>query len=106
MSKLMRILVCFDLPVTTKKERREATRFRNFLLKEGHHMIQFSIYGKICAGLDSVAFQRERIKNALPPSGSVRMLVVTERQYEQFEILLGEPAPMEEYHGIQQLMLF
>ena len=34
MHKYMRILVFFDSPVKTKKERRVATQFRNFLIKD------------------------------------------------------------------------
>ena len=40
----MRMIVFFDLPVQTKTERRYATTFRNFLLKDGYHMLQFSVY--------------------------------------------------------------
>ena len=39
MNKFMRIMVFFDLPVKTKTQRREATRFRNFLLMDGYHII-------------------------------------------------------------------
>jgi CRISPR-associated protein Cas2 len=33
MNKYMRIIVFFDLPVKTKKERKVATQFRNFLME-------------------------------------------------------------------------
>ena len=62
----MRILVFFDLPVKTKKQRREATRFRNFLLNDGYHMVQFSVYARVCNGMDAVNKHRGRIKNNLP----------------------------------------
>ena len=39
MNKFMRILVFFDMPVKTAPERREATRFRKFLLNDGYHML-------------------------------------------------------------------
>ena len=38
------LIVIFDLPVTTKKERRLATKFRNDLLDEGYLMLQYSVY--------------------------------------------------------------
>ena len=41
----MRILVFFDLPTNNKKERKEASRFRNFLITDGYDMLQFSVYG-------------------------------------------------------------
>lgn len=44
MNKFMRILVFFDLPVKTKAEKREATKFRKFLINDGYHMLQYSVY--------------------------------------------------------------
>jgi CRISPR-associated endonuclease Cas2 len=51
--RLMWIFVMFDLPVGTKKEMREATRFRQFLLDQGFEMSQFSVYARFCNGKDS-----------------------------------------------------
>ena len=100
MSRLMRILVMFDLPVKTRAERRQATQFRNFLLKDGYHMVQFSVYARVCNGRDSVEAHRRRVLSALPAKGSVRMLVITEKQYGAIEILVGQPGvhdrPQEE----------
>ena len=36
------LMVLFDLPVGTKPERRDATRFRNFLKDDGYLMLQYS----------------------------------------------------------------
>ena len=77
----MRMLVFFDLPVKTKEQRRAATRFRNFLLGDGYYMVQFSVYARICCGMDSVESHRQRLHRAVPPHGSVRLLVITEKQY-------------------------
>lgn len=99
----MRILVMFDLPVKTKAQRRVATQFRNFLVKDGYHMIQFSVYARICNGTDSIEAHRNRLLLALPAQGSVRMLVVTEKQYSAIEILVGKP---ELYDKPQQFVHF
>lgn len=40
----MWILVFFDLPTETKKDIKEYTIFRKFLLDDGFTMFQFSIY--------------------------------------------------------------
>lgn len=79
----------FDLPVTTPSQRREATRFRNFLLKDGYYMLQFSVYVRICNGMDAVNMHRARLMNRVPPDGSVRLLTITEKQYESIELVLG-----------------
>lgn len=44
--RLMWIFVMFDLPVGSKKETREATKFREYLLDEGFEMSQFSVYAR------------------------------------------------------------
>ena len=106
MNRLMRILVFFDLPVKTKPQRTAATRFRNFLISDGYHMVQFSVYARICNGTDSVATHKARLYAALPPKGSVRMLVVTEKQYSNSEILLGTGTVYDEPQQTEQLMLF
>ena len=102
----MRILVFFDLPVTTVHHRREATRFRKFLLNDGYHMLQYSVYVRICNGADAVEKHRSRIKRNLPDDGAVRMLVVTEKQFESMDILLGRLTKAEQPFQCEQLTIF
>lgn len=80
--RIMWMMVMFDLPVGTKDERYRATRFRNFLLDEGFEMAQFSIYMRYCAGRERVEAHARRIEQALPPSGAVQMVTITDKQYE------------------------
>ncbi len=58
--------IAFDLPVGTKKQSREATRFREFLLDQGFGMSQFSIYARFCNGKDSYEPHLRRIERILP----------------------------------------
>ena len=99
----MRILVFFDLPVKTAMERKVATQFRKFLLNDGYHMLQYSIYARICNGTDSVEKHKNRLYNSLPANGSVRMLVITEKQYQSIEILVGELKSEEKSFTTEQL---
>lgn len=80
----------FDLPVVTSKEKKNAAKFRRFLLKDGYHMVQWSVYSRICNGTDAISMHGSRLKQNLPEKGSVRMLTLTEKQYESIEVLLGE----------------
>ena len=106
MHKYMRILVFFDLPVKTKQERRRATQFRNFLLKDGYYMIQFSVYARLCNGTDMADIHRERLRANVPDDGSVRVLTITEKQYENVEILLGKKSKYEKTVQFETLSLF
>lgn len=106
MNKFMRILVFFDLPVQTKPQRKEAAQLRRFLINDGYHMVQYSVYARVCNGTDAVEKHRARLKRNLPHNGSMRMLVITEKQYEAIEILLGELTPADESFQCEQLSIF
>ena len=49
----MWVLVFFDLPTDTKKERKVAAKFRKDLLGDGFSMFQFSIYIRHCASFEN-----------------------------------------------------
>ncbi|MEN2467349.1 CRISPR-associated endonuclease Cas2 [Ornithinibacillus sp. JPR2-1] len=102
----MRILLFFDLPTKTKKHKRDYLRFRNFLLNEGFDMMQLSVYCRLVNGHESMERQLEKVKRNLPPEGSIRVLPVTEKQYERMRLLLGEKTANEEKVTINQLTLF
>lgn len=80
--RLMWIFVMFDLPVGSKKEMREATKFREFLLDQGFEMSQFSIYARFCNGKDSYEAHLKRIESNLPEKGEIHVLTFTDKQYE------------------------
>lgn len=46
-TRYMRLILMFDLPMETKKERRDYRIFRKFLIESGFVMMQKSIYTKI-----------------------------------------------------------
>lgn len=98
------MLVFFDLPVGTKKDRRNATRFRKFLKDDGFMMLQWSVYSRVCRGEDAAEKHGHRVTKNLPPRGSVRTLQVTDRQYARMKLLLGE-ATFNEKKAPQQLVL-
>lgn len=103
-SRYMRIFVFFDLPVKTKKDRFNASRFRRTLLKLGYHMLQLSVYYRICKGLDSVTWQINGLSKCVPPKGSIRVLTVTDAQYGRMLTLVGEKKLQE--NTSEQLLLF
>ena len=106
MSKFMRIIVFFDLPVVKKKDRQIYSKFRRFLLNDGYDMIQFSVYCRICNGTDNVNKHIKRLNSSLPPKGSVRCLTVTENQFAEMKFLVGKPSVKEKKVNANQLSLF
>lgn len=87
--RFMRILVFFDLPVETAKNRREYSRFRRFLIKEGFIMMQESVYCKLALNMTVVDSVVSQVRKNKPSDGIVQMLTVTEKQYNSMEFIVG-----------------
>jgi CRISPR-associated protein Cas2 len=79
----MWIFVMFDLPVGTRQEAREATRFREYLLDHGFEMSQFSVYVRFCNGKESYEKHLRNIETNLPERGDIHVLTFTDKQYEK-----------------------
>ncbi len=103
--RIMWMMVMFDLPVGTRKERKAATKFRHFLLDQGFEMAQFSIYLRFCAGKEQVEAHAKKIEKNLPPRGDVHLLSFTDKQYENIICFMGREQT-ESPKNPDQLALF
>lgn len=100
------LIVAFDLPVLTKPQRRAATHFRNFLLDDGYQMLQFSVYIRACVTFARQETHLDRVRNNLPPEGSVRAFFVTRSQWERAFVLYGSPAEEQAPEGLPAQLQF
>lgn len=94
----MWVFVLFDLPTETKKDRKEASKFRKNLLSFGFTMFQFSTYIRHCASSENAQVHMGRIKNILPEYGKVGILCLTDKQFGNMQLFIGTkrhdpPAP-------------
>ena len=90
--RVMWLYVMFDLSVETKTQRRKASQFRKNLLKDGFGMHQFSVYIRHCASYESANVHIERVRMLVPEEGSVSILKVTDKQFEQTVTIVGSRA--------------
>ena len=81
----MRIMVLFDLPVLTEKQRRDYREFRKYLLKAGFFMMQESVYCKLVQNAGVADVVQESIRKNKPGEGLVQILRVTEKQFAKME---------------------
>lgn len=94
--RFMRLMLFFDLPMNTKSERRSYARFRKYLIHNGFTMVQFSVYSKIFPNRASLDTYMMSLRHNLPPHGSVRAMAVTEKQYNNMFLLVGNKTFVEE----------
>ncbi len=104
----MWLFVFFDLPVTSKEERKAATFFRRELLKDGYLMLQFSVYARPCGDWSRLEKHKKRLQYTLPPQGSIRVLPITDKQFQNMEELINceKFKKSKEHQNCQQLLLF
>ena len=103
--RVMWVLVLFDLPTETKKDRKAADTFRKNLQKDGFTMFQFSIYIRHCASVENAEVHIKRVKSFLPEYGHVGILCITDKQFGQIELYFGKK-PQVANAPEQQLELF
>ena len=80
--RFMRLIVMFDLPMDTKKDKKIYRIFVKELISQGYIRIQYSIYCKLCINSDSAKTYAKRLLKITPQKGDVRYLVITENQYQ------------------------
>ena len=101
----MWILVFYDLPTETKKERRVASQFRKEIVKDGFSMFQFSIYVRHCNSRENAEVHIKRVKNLLPEHGHIGILTITDKQFGDIELFFGQK-PQVRPDTPQQLEMF
>lgn len=88
--RIMWVLVFFDLPTDTKKERKNAAGFRKRLLADGFVMFQFSIYMRHCPSAENAQVHVKRVKSFLPEYGQVGIISITDKQFGSMELFSGQ----------------
>ena len=103
--RIMRVLVLFDMPTDTKKDRKAYADFRKNLQKDGFTMFQFSIYVRHCASSENADVHIKRVKSFLPEFGQIGIMCITDKQFGNIELFNGKKAQDVGAPG-QQLELF
>lgn len=85
----MRVFVFFDLPVLTAENRRDYSRFRRYLVRNGFIMLQESVYCRMALNQNAAATIVDNVRRNKPPYGIVQVLNVTEKQFSNMEFITG-----------------
>ncbi len=103
--RIMWVLVMFDLPTETKKDRKNYAQFRKKMLADGFQMFQFSMYIRHCPSRENAEVHQARVRKMLPPKGHVGIMIITDKQFGQMEVFFGKEV-VERNPTVQQLEMF
>ena len=87
---IMWLFVFFDLPTTSKKERKDAAQFRKALEKDGFSMMQYSVYIRHCPSKENMEVHIARVKSAIPETGLTSILSITDKQFGEIRNFWGK----------------
>lgn len=87
--RIMWLFVMFDLPVTTKKERKQASMFKKNMEKDGFVMHQYSVYKRFCASLESAEVHTKRLRSFATDKGHISIMLITDKQYSNIINIWG-----------------
>ena len=86
----MRVVVLFDLPITTDQGKKEYRQFRKYLVKTGFVMMQESVYTKLVQNDTAADILINSIRKNKPCEGLVQVIKLTEKQFSRIEYIVGE----------------
>ena len=87
--RFIRIVVFFDLPTLTDKDKRQYRKFRKLLIKNGFVMMQESVYTRMVLNQTVQNSVISILKKNRPETGLVQALIVTEKQFSGIENICG-----------------
>lgn len=88
--KAMWVLVAFDLPTVTQKERRIASSFRETLKNSGFVKLQNSIYSYYAFSKERSEWISREVNKCVPDNGHVTVLFLTDRQFSMTKNYYGK----------------
>jgi CRISPR-associated protein Cas2 len=86
----MWVITMFDLPTDTKKARKAYHDFRESLLNDGFMMLQYSVYARHCPSEENAVVHENGVKASLPDDGEIRLLRITDKQFERMKVFYGK----------------
>lgn len=96
----------FDMPTYSNEEKKEYIKFRKSLLEDGFIMMQYSIYSRFCRNDSEYSKYVRRIKSVAPRNGSeIRIIALTEKQYQKMHLISTKRKTDEELLGINPLVI-
>ncbi|AZP04618.1 CRISPR-associated endonuclease Cas2 [Jeotgalibaca ciconiae] len=88
----MLLLVCFDLPRETQRERKQANKYKKRLIELGFTMKQYSLYEREIRQQSTRKKVIETLRKELPDVGAITLYLLPDEVHDGQITILGERA--------------
>lgn len=89
------LLLMYDLPNATPKQRQVYYRFRKALAATGFISVQKSVYIRLLRNVSSAASETAKIRAIAPSEGTVNVLQLSLNSFKAMATVSGDPFPMD-----------
>lgn len=89
MSQYMKIILMYDLPMSSGEMTRDYQHFHKNIVKRGYIMLQYSLYYKTINAITKYQYEYKHLLKIIPARGNIRSFVITERQFHDMKLLRG-----------------
>lgn len=83
------IFLFYDIPNNSKEENYRYTKFRKYIISIGFIMLQESVYIKNIKTKEKYVTIKRDLRLAAPPDSNVRSLLITEKNYNNLDLISG-----------------
>ena len=97
----LRLIVLSDMPCSTRHERKLAHDLERELFKNGFTQLQAGVYTRMVDGRSIIASYRAKLSGLELGEGVARFFSLTERQFQDAELLSGKESVQESEIGSQ-----
>lgn len=99
----MRIIVMLK-PTSKRGTKTAYTKFREHLRKDGYTLMQPEVFIRSVTSRHAAASHLETLRAQCPPTGTVRVITMTEKQFSRIHVLVGGPDAQEVSVGALSLI--
>lgn len=79
--RIMWLLLTFDFPVKTARQKKGYSIFRNILLEENFIQLQYSVYMRHFPSIETARSKAKSIGEQTPDNGKTSIFLITDKQY-------------------------
>lgn len=85
-----RLLLFCELETHKRAFKKEARLFKEFLFQQGFYELHPGVYTRMVDSRKSRDAHVARLKDRIPSAGKVRLIMLTENQFQNSELLCGD----------------
>ena len=104
--RAMWIIAVYDCPMTQEEQRHDYNQFRRLVLQENFIQLQFSVYARHFASMETAQAAIKRLARCIPEGAKVAFFLITDKQFGMTREFFGPRRTAKSVSKPEQVELF